>query len=77
MLTDEESKEFYKLMRRVGLNLRKVRRERKTTQAEMSTLIGVSYKYYQSIENGDQPLSMRGLFRIARRSNISIMELVG
>ena len=77
MLTDEESKEFYKLMRRVGLNLRKVRRERKTTQAEMSTVIGVSYKYYQSIENGDQPLSMRGLFRIARRSNISIMELVG
>ena len=76
MLTDEESKEFYKLMRRVGLNLRKVRRERKTTQAEMSTLIGVSYKYYQSIENGDQPLSMRGLFRISRRSNISIMELV-
>ena len=76
MLTDEESKEFYKLMRRVGLNLRKVRRERKTTQAEMSTLIGVSYKYYQSIENGDQPLSMHGLFRIARRSNVSIMELV-
>ena len=76
MLTDEESKEFYKLMRRVGLNLRKVRRERKTTQAEMSTLIGVSYKYYQSIENGDQPLSMRGLFRISRRSNIPIMELV-
>jgi len=76
MLTDEESKEFYKLMRRVGLNLRKVRRERKTTQAEMSTLIGVSYKYYQSIENGDQPLSMRGLFRIARRSNVPIMELV-
>mgnify|MGYP000691291268 FL=1 len=76
MLTDEESKDFYKLMRRVGLNLRKVRRERKTTQAEMSTLIGVSYKYYQSIENGDQPLSMRGLFRIARRSNVSIMELV-
>jgi transcriptional regulator with XRE-family HTH domain len=76
MLTDEESKEFYKLMRRVGLNLRKVRRERKTTQAEMSTVIGVSYKYYQSIENGDQPLSMRGLFRIARRSNVSIMELV-
>ena len=54
----------------------KVRRERNTTQAEMSTLIGVSYKYYQSIENGDQPLSMRGLFRIARRSNVSIMELV-
>lgn len=76
MLTDEESKAFYKLMRRVGLNLRKIRRERKTTQAEMSTLIGVSYKYYQSIENGDQPLSMRGLFRIARRSNVSIMELV-
>ena len=76
MLTDEESKEFYKLMRRVGLNLRKVRKERKTTQAEMSTLIGVSYKYYQSIENGDQPLSMRGLFRIARRSNVSIMELI-
>ena len=76
MLTDEESKEFYKLMRRVGLNLRKVRRERKTTQAEMSTVIGVSYKYYQSIENGDQPLSMRGLFRIARRSNVSIMELI-
>ena len=76
MLTDEESKEFYKLMRRVGLNLRKVRKEKKKTQAEVSTLIGVSYKYYQSIENGDQPLSMRGLFRIARRSNVSIEMLI-
>ena len=76
MLSEEETKEFYKMMRKVGLNLRKVRKEKKKTQAEMSTLIGVSYKYYQSIENGDQPLSMRGLFRIARRSNVSIMELV-
>ena len=76
MLSEGETKEFYKMMRKVGLNLRKVRKEKKKTQAEMSTLIGVSYKYYQSIENGDQPLSMRGLFRIARRSNVSIMELV-
>ena len=76
MLSEEETKEFYKMMRKVGLNLRKVRKEKKKTQAEMSTLIGVSYKYYQSIENGDQPLSMRGLFRISRRSNISIMEMV-
>ena len=76
MLSEEETKEFYKMMRKVGLNLRKVRKEKKKTQAEMSTLIGVSYKYYQSIENGDQPLSMRGLFRISRRSNVSIMELV-
>ena len=76
MLSEEETKEFYKMMRKVGLNLRKVRKEKKKTQAEMSALIGVSYKYYQSIENGDQPLSMRGLFRIARRSNVSIMDLV-
>ena len=76
MLSPMEQQEFWKLVKQIGRNLRKVRRERNKTQEQMSELIGISYKYYQSIENGDQPLSMRGLFRIARRSNVSILKLI-
>ena len=76
MLSPMEQQDFWKLVRQIGRNLRKARQDRNQTQEEMSELIGVSYKYYQSLENGDQPLSMRGLFRISRRSNISIIKLL-
>ena len=76
MLTDEESKEFWKMMKRIGRNIRSVRRERKLTQEEVSQLIGFSYKHFQSVENGDRPLSTRSLFKISKRFNVSIKKLV-
>ena len=76
MLSEEESKEFWKMMKRIGRNIRLVRKERKLTQEKMSELIGITYRNYQKLEHGDQPLSMRSLFRISRRSNISIERLV-
>ena len=75
MLNDEE-KEFWKLLKRIGNNLRKIRKERKQSQEQMSEILGISYRYYQKLEHGDKPLSMRSLFRISRRSKIPIKELV-
>ena len=76
MLSDEEKKEFWQLLKRIGNNLRKVRKERKKSQEEMSEILGISYRHYQKLEHGDRPLSMRSLFRISRRSKIPIKELM-
>ena len=76
MLTDEESKEFWKMMKQIGRNIRSIRRERNLTQEKMSEILGITYRNYQKIEHGDQPLSMRSLFRISRRSSIPIQKLV-
>ena len=76
MLNETEKKEFWKMLRRIGMNLRRVRKERKKSQEEFSDILGIDYRYYRKLENGDQPISMRSLFRISRRSKISIKELV-
>jgi transcriptional regulator with XRE-family HTH domain len=76
MLSPMEEKEFWKMLKRIGRNLRKVRTDRNKSQEQMSELIGITYRNYQKLEHGDQPLSMRSLFRISRRSNISIKKLV-
>ena len=76
MLNEAEKKEFWKMLRRIGMNLRRARKERKQSQEEFSDILGIDYRYYRKLENGDQPISMRSLFRISRRSKISIKELV-
>ena len=76
MLNEQEKKEFWQLLKRIGSNLRKVRISREKSQEEMSEIIGISYRHYQKLEHGDRPLSMRSLFRISRRSKIPIKELV-
>ena len=76
MLSEEETKEFYKMMRKVGLNLRKVRKDRKKTQVAMSDQIGISLKYYQALENGDRALSMRSIFRISKRIEVTLDRLI-
>ena len=76
MLNEQEKKEFWLLLKRIGNNLRKIRISREKSQEEMSELIGISYRHYQKLEHGDRPLSMRSLFRISRRSKIPIKELV-
>lgn len=76
MLDDQEQKEFYKIMKRVGRNLRKVRTERKKTQEWMSEEIGIGIKYYQQLESGERALSMRSLFRLSKRLKVSFERLI-
>ena len=76
MLSPMEEKEFYKMMKRVGRNLRKVRTERKKTQERISEEIGIGIKYYQQLENGDRALSMRSLFRLSKRLKVSFERLI-
>ena len=76
MLSPMEEKEFYKVMKRVGRNLRKVRTERNKTQERISEEIGIGIKYYQQLENGDRALSMRSLFRLSKRLNVTFESLI-
>ena len=77
MLSEEETKEFWKMMKRIGRNIRRVRLEKNLTQEEVSEKMGVNLKNYQRLEYGERPISTRNLFRIARRLEVTMERLVG
>ena len=76
MLTAEEEKEFRKLLKRIGRNIRKVRMNSQEKQSDMSERIGINLKSYQRLEYGDFAISTRNLFRIANRMGVSVEQLV-
>ena len=76
MLTVEEEKEFRKLLKRIGRNIRKVRMNSQEKQSDMSERIGINLKSYQRLEYGDFAISTRNLFRIANRMGVSVEQLV-
>ncbi len=49
----------------IGTRLRRLRRERKETQAEMARRLGVSPAYVNLLENNQRSLSVQVLFRLA------------
>lgn len=77
MLSPMEEKDFYKFLRRLGRNMRKVRMEKNETQEQVSERLGICVKNYQRLECGDYAISTRNLFRIARRLGVSVERLVG
>lgn len=50
----------------VGRRVRQLRKNRKLTQTELGTLIGVSFQQIQKYERGTNRISVSMLFRIAR-----------
>lgn len=69
-----EEKKFWKLMERIGKNLKKQRRDK--TQETMARELGISVKYYQSLERGDKALSIRSLWKLSEKLQIPIEKLV-
>lgn len=65
------------LHRRVGANLRRIRRERGLSQAQFAeeALDGIHRVYYGHIERGDQNLSLSVIEDYSRRLGIDPLEL--
>ena len=76
MLNQNEQKEFYKLLKRIGRNMREIRKERKKTQEQTSETLGLELRYYQRLEHGEYPITTKNLFRIASRLGVEVKRLV-
>lgn len=76
MLNDVEAKEFQRFLKRIGRNMRQVRKEANMTQNQASEEIGIGLRYYQRIESGEYPMSVRNLLKIALRLKVDLTRLV-
>ena len=60
-----------------GSNVRRVRRERGMTQAELCESLGISQQYLSSIEGGEKPLSTLELaMRLAGALGVTVDDLM-
>jgi transcriptional regulator with XRE-family HTH domain len=64
---------YWKLMRRVAGNIRRVREAKDLTQEDMMAL-GLERRWYQRIESGEYSVSLPTLDRVARAFKVDIAE---
>lgn len=64
---------YWKLMRRIAANIRRVRDSKGLTQEDMMSL-GIERRWYQRIESGQYSVSLPTLDRVARVLKVDISE---
>ncbi|MCD4665859.1 MAG: helix-turn-helix transcriptional regulator [Bacteroidales bacterium] len=60
----------------IGLNIKRLRKEREIKQHEIADLIGMHRSNYSKIENGQREISIAAVDKIAKFFNITIDELI-
>ena len=60
----------------IGVNIKRLREDRKIKQSEIADLIGMHRSNYSKIENGQREISLAAVDKIAEFFNISIDELI-
>jgi transcriptional regulator with XRE-family HTH domain len=69
----ELDERYWKLMRRVAKNIRRVRDSKELTQEDMMGL-GLERRWYQRIESGEYSVSLPTLDRVARAFKCDVAE---
>lgn len=59
-----------------GHNLKSIRKDMKLTQHEMADKIGISRSYYADIEMNRKNISIKVVFEISNKLNISVNKLI-
>jgi transcriptional regulator with XRE-family HTH domain len=70
----ELDEHYWKLMRRVSANIRRIREKKGLTQEDMLAL-GFERRWYQRMESGTYSVSLPTLDRVARAFKVDISEL--
>jgi predicted transcriptional regulator/DNA-binding XRE family transcriptional regulator len=60
---------------RIGGRLRRLRQERRLTQAEMARELGISASYLTLIESNQRPVTVRVLLKLVERFQVDLLEL--
>lgn len=69
--------EFELYLKRLGKRIQGYRERAKLTQEHMSEgNYPIDYKYYQRIESGKRNLTLRTLFKISKKLNVPMKDLL-
>lgn len=60
----------------IGENIKKIRKEKKKTQAQLAQLAGISRSYLGDLENNRKSPSMDTLFKLSKNLGVSIRYLI-
>ena len=60
---------------RIGGRLRRMRQERRLTQAEMARELGISASYLTLLESNQRPVTVRVLLRLVDRFHVDLKDL--
>ena len=64
------------LQKRVGMRIRKLRKERDWSQEEFADECGLHRTYMGSVERGERNLTLKSLDKIAKTLKVSLSELL-
>jgi transcriptional regulator with XRE-family HTH domain len=64
------------LQRRVGANLRRIRREQGVSQEAFAEVVGVHRTYMGGLERGQRNITLRGLERLAGTLGVDPLDLL-
>jgi DNA-binding XRE family transcriptional regulator len=63
-------------LKQVGKNIANFRKSHALTQRDVANKVGITYRYFQSIESGNANMTLSTLFRISQFFGVQIYELV-
>lgn len=66
---------YERLLKRVGTNIRNIRRGKHLSQEDMVNF-GFNYRQYQKIESGKYSFNFHTLFRVAEALKVDIKEFL-
>ena len=64
------------LLKQVGKNIANFRKSNALTQRDVADKIGITYRYFQSIESGNANMTLSTMVRIARFFEVHISDLI-
>lgn len=63
-------------LKTIGQNIAKIRKSKPLSQKDAADQVGISYRYYQSIESGAANITMYTLLRLAHFFGVHPCELL-
>lgn len=65
-----------KCQKQIGQNIREAREKAGLRQIDVEDRIGITYRYYQTIEAGGANITMKTLYELSKLFKVSIESLV-
>lgn len=62
-------------MKQIGLQIRKIREEKKLSLEELGKRIGITKGYMSKLETGQKPINLKNLHLIANALGVDVTEL--
>lgn len=64
------------LLKKIGINIRGLRKAQNLTQEQLAEKAGISYKYLGEIERGEKNVGLLNLHRISLGLSLSLIDII-